>query len=73
MINYPNALQKTREYLDRIREELAVSTNMFDAEFEVIDILLLKAICQYKEMNNERNDDLLKLIDKALPSLLEKL
>ena len=73
MINYPNALQKTRENLDRIREELAASTNMFDTEFEVIDMLLLKVICQYKEMNNEKNDDLLKLIDKVLPSLLEKL
>ena len=73
MINYPNALQKTRENLDRIREELADSTNAFDAEFEAIDMLLLKVICQYKEMNNERNDDLLKLIDKVLPSLLEKL
>ena len=73
MINYSNALQKTRENLDRIREELATSTNMFDTEFEAIDMLLLKVICQYKEMNNEKNDDLLKLIDKVLPSLLEKL
>ena len=73
MINYPNALQKTRENLDRIREELADSTNMFDEEFKVIDMLLLKVICQYKEMNNEKNDDLLKLIDMVLPSLLEKL
>lgn len=73
MINYPSALQKTRENLDRIREELADSTNMFDTEFEAIDMLLLKVICQYKEMNNERNDDLLKLIDMVLPSLLKKL
>ena len=73
MINYPNALQKTRENLDRIREELATSTNMFDDEFKAIDMLLLKVICQYKEMNNEKNDDLLKLIDMVLPSLLEKL
>ena len=73
MINYPNALQAIRERLDEIREELAASTNTFDAEFKVIDILLLKVICQYKEMNEEKNDDLLKLIDKVLPSLLEKL